>query len=528
MAGTSLSYVKEMIAQGNVEAAIKSLVAILQANNRDIDAWLLLAEIMDEPVRKRDCYRQVLKWSPDNLDALQGLEKLEAQEPARDAKPASPRSDADDAVGRVRANEEQVGRAPHPHQKRSSFFSDTNSMARIKRLLVFGFLFLTVACIGTTAYLYFSFNQLMWRNLGTPPEKAVRIIDGDYKAVHAQAASGNIYFCQFKDKQECWVKSDNPLEYGYRTQPYDQAQMLTTYKEPPVLPGVVEIKKYFSTVDEYVRGLSVFAVTDKGNVYVWQEGFISPFDGMIFFETMPLAAMTGFVFWVLFEGGIWMSFGKRERALDEPKKANPFSGKIFFRWLVLNIVGWTIGVFLSVFPVYILIVTGAGRTLYGRAISLAGLIMLVNWIPLGVSIGYMQTLQLKQWGVNSRWWIVFSTIGWWVGSFFFKFDAFDFSIIGPIIVTLFGTLFGVSQAYLLRKVLSRNGLWVLATTLGIMGLLYLEFHILFYPPLNIYNHSMAVWAFPFLGLFTTAFPTGYLLERYIWLRTDDLPLSKMG
>ncbi len=311
MARTPLEYVKEMIAKGNVDGAIKSLVAVLQSNNRDIDAWLLLAEIIDDPVRKKDCYRQVLKWSPDYPDARQGLEKLETLESAHGEKPASARSDTDDAAGKVLPNEEKVGPAASPPQKRSSFFSDTSSTARIKRLLVFGFLFLTVACIGTSAYIYLSIDQLIWRNLGAPPEKAVRIIDGDYKAVHVQAASGNIYFCQFKNKQECWIKSDKPLEYGYRTKPYDQTQVWANYREPPALSGVLEIKKYFSTVDEYVSGFSVFALTDKGNVYVWQEGLYSPFDGMIFFVTMPLAAMTGFVFWVLCEGGIWMFFGKR-------------------------------------------------------------------------------------------------------------------------------------------------------------------------------------------------------------------------
>ena len=95
-----------------------------------------------------------------------------------------------------------------------------------------------------------------------------------------------------------------------------------------------------------------------------------------------------------------------------------------------------------------------------------------------------------------------------------------------MIVTVFGTLFGVSQAYLLHNVLFRNGLWVLAITFGILALLFLEFHILFYPPLDIYNHSMAVWAFPFLGLFTITIPTGYLLARFIRLKTDDLTSEK--
>ncbi len=75
-----LDNVKELIAQGNKEGAIKSLVSALQNNSNDVDTWLLLGEVIDEPSKKRDCYNKALKLSPNNPLALNGLRNLEIPE----------------------------------------------------------------------------------------------------------------------------------------------------------------------------------------------------------------------------------------------------------------------------------------------------------------------------------------------------------------------------------------------------------------------------------------------------------------
>jgi len=68
--------IKDLLIQGDKEGAIKMLVSSLRLNGNDVEMWLLLSEVVDDPEKKRDCFKQVLKLSPNNLLALSGLESL--------------------------------------------------------------------------------------------------------------------------------------------------------------------------------------------------------------------------------------------------------------------------------------------------------------------------------------------------------------------------------------------------------------------------------------------------------------------
>jgi hypothetical protein len=73
-----LDDIKELIAKGDNESAINTLISELRNNSNDVDKWLLLGEIIDDHEKKRDCYQQALKLSPYNPLALDGLLKLES------------------------------------------------------------------------------------------------------------------------------------------------------------------------------------------------------------------------------------------------------------------------------------------------------------------------------------------------------------------------------------------------------------------------------------------------------------------
>ena len=45
-------------------------------NPHNIDAWLLLADVADENLKKADCYRQVLRLDPENKQAQEGLKNI--------------------------------------------------------------------------------------------------------------------------------------------------------------------------------------------------------------------------------------------------------------------------------------------------------------------------------------------------------------------------------------------------------------------------------------------------------------------
>ena len=59
--------------QGDKNKAMSFLKEVLSANPKDVDAWLVLAAIMDEPERKRHCLNRVLALDPTNKLAREEL-----------------------------------------------------------------------------------------------------------------------------------------------------------------------------------------------------------------------------------------------------------------------------------------------------------------------------------------------------------------------------------------------------------------------------------------------------------------------
>jgi hypothetical protein len=64
-----LSVIKALIANGEQDAAISELVRLLRSDPRNVDAWLLLADLREDPRERKDCYKQVLKLDPYNEQA---------------------------------------------------------------------------------------------------------------------------------------------------------------------------------------------------------------------------------------------------------------------------------------------------------------------------------------------------------------------------------------------------------------------------------------------------------------------------
>lgn len=72
----NLDKIKSLIATGDKQKAIAMLAAILIENKDAAEAWLLLGYLIDDPIRKRDCYYQVLRLFPRNSFALAKLQEL--------------------------------------------------------------------------------------------------------------------------------------------------------------------------------------------------------------------------------------------------------------------------------------------------------------------------------------------------------------------------------------------------------------------------------------------------------------------
>ncbi len=71
-----LNHARGLLAQGDQEGAVRELVDVLHRNGKNIDAWLLLADLLEDPRERKDCYKQVLKLDPDNQQAYLQLRLL--------------------------------------------------------------------------------------------------------------------------------------------------------------------------------------------------------------------------------------------------------------------------------------------------------------------------------------------------------------------------------------------------------------------------------------------------------------------
>ncbi len=71
-----LNHARGLLAQGDQEGAVKELVDVLHRNGRNVDAWLLLADLLEDPAERKDCYKQVLKLEPNNQQAYLQLRLL--------------------------------------------------------------------------------------------------------------------------------------------------------------------------------------------------------------------------------------------------------------------------------------------------------------------------------------------------------------------------------------------------------------------------------------------------------------------
>ena len=224
-----------------------------------------------------------------------------------------------------------------------------------------------------------------------------------------------------------------------------------------------------------------------------------------------------------------------------------FSHSIFFRWMGLSTLGWVVGVFSTIFLIFLYSGTGFNTDIYNFSPLLDSIIGIFIWLPLGFSLGILQWLQLRRWSVKLSWWTWITAFGWWAISIYFDGDVFYSPQFGSIILLIIlGTLLGVSQAFILRNVFSRSELWVLANVFGVCALVFLQFHFLFppysdhstfleklmyqlfaesnqplYNSLSTYTEEISILVFPFIGALTTAVLTGLLLAKFIGSKSRD-------
>lgn len=82
----------EAAKQGENEKATNYLKQVLEANPNDVDAWLVLAAVMDDPQRKRQCLKRVIALDPVNQvahDELMEMDRAEMDDSSRPTQPSA-------------------------------------------------------------------------------------------------------------------------------------------------------------------------------------------------------------------------------------------------------------------------------------------------------------------------------------------------------------------------------------------------------------------------------------------------------
>lgn len=67
---------KALAQQGNSQAAIASLSKLIQRDANNVEAWLALADVVEEPDRVEFCLQRVLSLDPGNVAAREKLSEL--------------------------------------------------------------------------------------------------------------------------------------------------------------------------------------------------------------------------------------------------------------------------------------------------------------------------------------------------------------------------------------------------------------------------------------------------------------------
>lgn len=73
----NLEDIRLKILIGDRKGALADVVDVLRVEPHNVDAWMMAADLLDEPQRKRECYRRVLAENPDHQAARRGLAALE-------------------------------------------------------------------------------------------------------------------------------------------------------------------------------------------------------------------------------------------------------------------------------------------------------------------------------------------------------------------------------------------------------------------------------------------------------------------
>lgn len=179
------------------------------------------------------------------------------------------------------------------------------------------------------------------------------------------------------------------------------------------------------------------------------------------------------------------------------------------RWIGLSFMGWLLGMFC---------VFWAGDLqssywveIYSYSPLLETLTSMAAWLPLGIVIGAMQSIELRHWKTNPISWILASGFGWWIpvtaGYLWFESGLYWAVSLFPLLgILITGLSIGAFQVYALGISFSKRKILLISNVLG-FGVLACYLTLVFPTETFILD-----WiALLFVGTITASLPSGLSL-----------------
>lgn len=240
-----------------------------------------------------------------------------------------------------------------------------------------------------------------------------------------------------------------------------------------------------------------------------------------------------------------------QEQIDNPDSREAMNKNSFMiGWLVVNLLGWMIGVYSGSFRLRDIVSQLESLTGIWQLPDAIGVIFVIICIPLAIGMGIMQCLQLGHWKIPAVPWILATAFGWIIpamvfsrarhlllfettfGSGFISYLSFIW-ILYPVGLLIVGAEIGLFQSLVMGQSISKPGLWISANAVGLLafGLLM---NGIFRIPMSLWlgpisfsqeNYDsllippdllwLIIWIIlPFLATLITALPTGIVLLRY--------------
>jgi hypothetical protein len=179
-----LNNVREAISRGDKKTAQQILADILNHDSQNVDAWLLLADIVENPHHRIECLKRVLQINPNNIIAKRRLEEITIQK--RTESPSTPVSQPKQEISghlgiRPTANAGQVAKPNSPQVQNPKNSSSPPGKKKVDwALIIVAGVFLVICFTGAIIAILTGSTNSNYNSQVTSTNAKTTTISADY------------------------------------------------------------------------------------------------------------------------------------------------------------------------------------------------------------------------------------------------------------------------------------------------------------------------------------------------------------